>query len=151
MNCELHCSWARRSFHGQTLRVVLGWSCLHLRHKSIGEWGHHRLFPTTGKVSTNGRPGRGHILLSQRFHHIKRERILRNICFGLSGSLEWSCQLVPLLSAKALEAYTSMDEDIAYCYKDLKDALLSSTYWQRLTDGSSERVKEKALPRPIIA
>ncbi|XP_024136818.1 uncharacterized protein LOC112151925 [Oryzias melastigma] len=37
---------------------------------------------------------------------------------------EWACRLVPLLSGKALEAYTAMDEQQAHCYKDLKDALL---------------------------
>lgn len=37
---------------------------------------------------------------------------------------EWACRLVPLLSDKALEAYTAMDEDEAHCYKDLKVALL---------------------------
>lgn len=37
---------------------------------------------------------------------------------------EWACRLVPLLSGKALEAYTAMDEDEAHCYADLKAALL---------------------------
>uniref|UniRef100_A0A3P9KG95 Gypsy retrotransposon integrase-like protein 1 n=1 Tax=Oryzias latipes TaxID=8090 RepID=A0A3P9KG95_ORYLA len=37
---------------------------------------------------------------------------------------EWACRLVPLLSGKALEAYTAMDEQQAHIYKDLKDALL---------------------------
>lgn len=37
---------------------------------------------------------------------------------------EWACRLIPLLSGKALEAYTAMDEDRAHCYRDLKDALM---------------------------
>ncbi|XP_035038975.1 zinc finger protein 396-like [Hippoglossus stenolepis] len=37
---------------------------------------------------------------------------------------EWACRLVPLLSGKALEAYTAMDEEKAHCYTDLKAALL---------------------------
>ncbi|XP_055006628.1 uncharacterized protein LOC129408042 [Boleophthalmus pectinirostris] len=50
---------------------------------------------------------------------------------------EWACRLVPLLSGKALEAYTAMDEDEAHCYRDLKSALLEKfdispeTYRQR--------------------
>ncbi|KAK7922269.1 hypothetical protein WMY93_009171 [Mugilogobius chulae] len=50
---------------------------------------------------------------------------------------EWACRLVPLLSGKALEAYTAMDEDEAHCYRDLKAALLvkfdvsPETYRQR--------------------
>uniref|UniRef100_A0A672ZPR8 Gypsy retrotransposon integrase-like protein 1 n=1 Tax=Sphaeramia orbicularis TaxID=375764 RepID=A0A672ZPR8_9TELE len=37
---------------------------------------------------------------------------------------EWACRLVPLLSGKALEAYSAMDEEKAHCYRDLKAALL---------------------------
>ncbi|KAK7912920.1 hypothetical protein WMY93_013131 [Mugilogobius chulae] len=37
---------------------------------------------------------------------------------------EWACRLVPLLTGKALDAYTSMDEERAHCYEDLKEALL---------------------------
>lgn len=37
---------------------------------------------------------------------------------------EWPCRLVPLLSGKALEAYTAMDEEKAHCYSYLKTALL---------------------------
>ncbi|KAL3997082.1 hypothetical protein ACER0C_009738 [Sarotherodon galilaeus] len=38
---------------------------------------------------------------------------------------EWACRLVPLLSGKALEAYTAMDEERAHHYEDLKAALLT--------------------------
>ena len=38
---------------------------------------------------------------------------------------EWACRLVPLLSGKALEAYTAMDEERAHSYPDLKAALLA--------------------------
>lgn len=38
---------------------------------------------------------------------------------------EWACRLVPLLSGKALEGYTAMDEERAHCYTDLKAALLT--------------------------
>ncbi|CAL9707672.1 unnamed protein product [Knipowitschia caucasica] len=38
---------------------------------------------------------------------------------------EWACRLVPLLSGKALEAYSAMDEDSAHSYPDLKEALLA--------------------------
>ncbi|XP_071058358.1 uncharacterized protein [Pseudochaenichthys georgianus] len=38
---------------------------------------------------------------------------------------EWTCRLVPLLSGKALEAYTAMDEERAHCYRDLREALLT--------------------------
>ena len=38
---------------------------------------------------------------------------------------EWACRLVPLLSGKALEAYSAMDEERAHCYRDLKAALLA--------------------------
>ncbi|XP_074480628.1 uncharacterized protein LOC141761195 [Sebastes fasciatus] len=50
---------------------------------------------------------------------------------------EWACRLVPLLSGKALKAYTMMDEERAHCYNDLKGALLTKfdispeTYRQR--------------------
>ncbi|XP_035981034.1 uncharacterized protein LOC105924614 [Fundulus heteroclitus] len=37
---------------------------------------------------------------------------------------EWACRLVPLLTGKALEAYTAMDEESAHSYPDLKAALL---------------------------
>ncbi|KAG7508350.1 hypothetical protein JOB18_010350 [Solea senegalensis] len=37
---------------------------------------------------------------------------------------EWACRLVPLLSGKALQAYSVMDEEKAHCYYDLKAALL---------------------------
>ena len=37
---------------------------------------------------------------------------------------EWACRLVPLLTGKALEAYTAMDEERAHSYPDLKAALL---------------------------
>ncbi|XP_068160711.1 uncharacterized protein [Antennarius striatus] len=38
---------------------------------------------------------------------------------------EWACRLVPLLSGKALEAYTAMDEERAHQYPDLREALLA--------------------------
>ncbi|XP_054875465.1 uncharacterized protein LOC129351003 [Amphiprion ocellaris] len=38
---------------------------------------------------------------------------------------EWACRLVPLLSGKALEAYTAMDEERAHLYPDLRAALLA--------------------------
>ncbi|XP_055016250.1 uncharacterized protein LOC129410969 [Boleophthalmus pectinirostris] len=38
---------------------------------------------------------------------------------------EWACRLVPLLTGKALEAYTAMDEERAHSYPDLKAALLT--------------------------
>lgn len=50
---------------------------------------------------------------------------------------EWACRLVPLLSGKALEAYSAMDEDEANRYICLKAALLTKfdispeTYRQR--------------------
>ncbi|XP_036072222.1 uncharacterized protein LOC118599934 [Oryzias melastigma] len=56
---------------------------------------------------------------------------------------EWACRLVPLLSGKALEAYTAMDKQQAY--KDLKDALLlkfdisPETYRQQFRSGLYRR------------
>ena len=50
---------------------------------------------------------------------------------------EWACRLVPLLTGRALEAYSAMDEDQADCYEELKEALLqkfdisAETYRQR--------------------
>ena len=50
---------------------------------------------------------------------------------------EWACRLVPLLSGKALDAYTTMDEERSHLYRDLKTALLAKfdispeTYRQR--------------------
>ncbi|KAK7939480.1 hypothetical protein WMY93_002806 [Mugilogobius chulae] len=38
---------------------------------------------------------------------------------------EWACRLVPLLSGKALEAYSAMDEERAHSYVHLKEALLA--------------------------
>ena len=38
---------------------------------------------------------------------------------------EWACRLVPLLSGKALEAYSAMDEERAHSYPHLKEALLA--------------------------
>ncbi|KAJ8391236.1 hypothetical protein AAFF_G00095030 [Aldrovandia affinis] len=37
---------------------------------------------------------------------------------------QWACRLVPLLTGKALEAYTAMDEERSDVYRDLKEALL---------------------------
>ncbi|XP_049323293.1 zinc finger and SCAN domain-containing protein 12 [Astyanax mexicanus] len=37
---------------------------------------------------------------------------------------EWAYRLVPLLTAKALEAYTGMDEELSNSYPDLREALL---------------------------
>nr|XP_033961681.1 uncharacterized protein LOC117463527 [Pseudochaenichthys georgianus] len=56
---------------------------------------------------------------------------------------EWACRLVPLLTGKALEAYTAMDEDMSNCYPDLREALLvkfdisPETYRQRFRATSS--------------
>ena len=48
--------------------------------------------------------------------------------------VEWACRLVPLLTGKALEGYTAMDEGLSNVYKGLKEALLvSSTSPQRPT------------------
>ncbi|XP_024133203.1 uncharacterized protein LOC112149626 [Oryzias melastigma] len=50
---------------------------------------------------------------------------------------EWAYRLVPLLTGKALEAYSAMDEDLSDSYSDLKQALLTKfdisaeTYGQR--------------------
>uniref|UniRef100_A0A3P9HAM8 Gypsy retrotransposon integrase-like protein 1 n=1 Tax=Oryzias latipes TaxID=8090 RepID=A0A3P9HAM8_ORYLA len=50
---------------------------------------------------------------------------------------EWAYRLVPLLTGKALEAYSAMDEDLSDSYLDLKQALLAKfdisaeTYRQR--------------------
>ncbi|XP_078797929.1 uncharacterized protein LOC144989406 [Oryzias latipes] len=58
---------------------------------------------------------------------------------------EWACRLVPLLSGKALDAYTAMDEDKADSYKDLKEALLTKfdispeTYRQKFRCASAPR------------
>ena len=38
--------------------------------------------------------------------------------------VEWACRLVLLLTGKALEAYTAMDEGLSNVYKGLKEALL---------------------------
>eukprot|EP00063_Salmo_salar_P026974 XP_014001809.1 PREDICTED: uncharacterized protein LOC106572279 [Salmo salar] len=57
--------------------------------------------------------------------------------------LEWACRLVPLLTGKALEAYTAMDEGLSNVYKGLKEALLmkfdisSETYRQRFRAAST--------------
>lgn len=37
---------------------------------------------------------------------------------------EWACRLIPLLTRKALVAYTAMDEDRSNCYTDLREGLL---------------------------
>ena len=53
---------------------------------------------------------------------------------------EWACRLVPLLTGKALAAYSSMDEEHSDSYPDLKQALLAKfnisaeTYRQRFRD-----------------
>lgn len=39
---------------------------------------------------------------------------------------EWACRLVSLLSGKALEAYSAMDQERAHCYIDLQAALLAN-------------------------
>lgn len=52
---------------------------------------------------------------------LRYERIART--WGWPES-EWACRLVPLLTGKALEAYTAMDEERAHSYPDLKAALL---------------------------
>lgn len=50
---------------------------------------------------------------------------------------EWACRLVPLLTGRALAAYTSMDERRSNIYKDLREAILekfdvtTETYRQR--------------------
>ncbi|XP_031668019.1 uncharacterized protein LOC116359314 [Oncorhynchus kisutch] len=57
--------------------------------------------------------------------------------------VEWACRLVPLLTGKALEAYTAMDEGLANVYKGLKEALLvkfdisPETYRQRFRAAST--------------
>ncbi|XP_045546301.1 uncharacterized protein [Salmo salar] len=57
--------------------------------------------------------------------------------------VEWACRLVPLLTGKALEAYTAMDEGLSNVYKGLKEALLmkfdisSETYRQRFRAAST--------------
>ncbi|XP_029996342.1 uncharacterized protein LOC115423598 [Sphaeramia orbicularis] len=53
---------------------------------------------------------------------------------------EWAYRLVPLLTGKALEAYSAMDEEQSDSYPDLKQALLAKfdisaeTYHQRFRD-----------------
>lgn len=56
---------------------------------------------------------------------------------------EWACRLVPLLTGKALEAYTAMDEDQSNSYPALKEALLlkfdisPETYHQRFRSNAT--------------
>ncbi|XP_062925970.1 nuclear pore complex protein Nup153 isoform X3 [Mobula hypostoma] len=38
---------------------------------------------------------------------------------------EWACRLVPFLTGRALEAYSTMDEERSSCYPDLKEVLLA--------------------------
>ena len=38
---------------------------------------------------------------------------------------EWACRLIPLLTGKALEAYSAIEEQLSNHYLDLKDALLA--------------------------
>lgn len=55
---------------------------------------------------------------------------------------EWACKLIPLLSGKALDAYTAVDEEQAHSYTGLKAALLikcdisPDTYWQQFCSSS---------------
>ncbi|KAJ8401203.1 hypothetical protein AAFF_G00387850 [Aldrovandia affinis] len=43
---------------------------------------------------------------------------------GTSPEGDWACRLVPLLTGKALEAYTAMDEQRSDVYRHLKEALI---------------------------
>lgn len=68
---------------------------------------------------------------------------------------DWACRLVPLLTGKALAAYTAMDEEQSNSYKDLREALLEKfdiapeTYRQRFRE--SYTPQERALLRPTTA
>ena len=53
---------------------------------------------------------------------VRFERIART--WGWPQS-EWACRLVPLLTGKALDAYSSMEEDASNVYANLKEALLA--------------------------
>ena len=53
---------------------------------------------------------------------VRFERVART--WGWPQS-EWACRLVPLLTGKALDAYSSMEEDASNVYADLKEALLA--------------------------
>ena len=53
---------------------------------------------------------------------VRFERIART--WGWPQS-EWACRLVPLLTGKALDAYSAMEEDASNIYADLKEALLA--------------------------
>ena len=70
---------------------------------------------------------------------LRFERIARTWAWP---ETEWAYRLVPLLTGKASEAYSAMDEERSDSYPDLKQALLakfdisstSSTYCQRFRD-----------------
>ncbi|XP_061834491.1 SCAN domain-containing protein 3-like [Nerophis lumbriciformis] len=53
---------------------------------------------------------------------VRFERIART--WGWPQS-DWACRLVPLLTGKALDAYSAMEEDASNVYTDLKEALLA--------------------------
>nr|XP_061827918.1 uncharacterized protein LOC133614004 [Nerophis lumbriciformis] len=53
---------------------------------------------------------------------VRFERIART--WGWHQS-DWACRLVPLLTGKALDAYSAMEEDASNVYADLKEALLA--------------------------
>lgn len=59
---------------------------------------------------------------------------------------EWACRLVPLLTGKALEAYTAMDEDRAHSYPDLKEALLMK--FDVSPETYRQQFQSRAVPEP---
>ncbi|KAK7880009.1 hypothetical protein WMY93_033328 [Mugilogobius chulae] len=67
---------------------------------------------------------------------------------------EWACRLVPLLTGRALEAYSAMDEERAHCYEDLKEALLAkfdiSPETYRMQFRSNSLPPGESPLRPII-
>ena len=56
---------------------------------------------------------------------VRFERIART--WGWPPS-EWACRLIPLLTGKALDAYSAMEEDNSNVYASLKEALLAKCY-----------------------
>ncbi|XP_041951035.1 uncharacterized protein LOC121711467 [Alosa sapidissima] len=57
---------------------------------------------------------------------------------------EWACRLVPLLTGRALESYSAMEEDQADCYYDLKEALLQK--FDISPETYRQRFRETAIP-----
>ncbi|KAK7939317.1 hypothetical protein WMY93_002643 [Mugilogobius chulae] len=94
--------------HGQqTRKRKKRTSHLHIQRPRRGAAGDDAMLPG-GPAEAGGRPS----------CRVERSQ-------GITAANEWACRLVPLLSGKALEAYSAMDEERAHSYVHLKEALLA--------------------------